>query len=644
MRNLFIAIVYLALLAPAASAPISAAEDAAKKPEAADAAASAQTGPVTLPKDIVWETDNDEPLIGSEKAIRGGTLNVSTSSYPLTFRLMGPNSNDSFASWNRQFTIAFSLVGQHPVTDKFIPMLATHWSIQKDQKTVYYKLDPDAKWSDGKPITADDYVFTLEMMKSKFIVDPFMNTYSEQYFQSVDKIDDYTLRIVGKRASWRPLFDYGLFPMPRHATVLDDTWVTRTQNQPPLAIGPYVISKWERGESVTFQRLPNWWGDKKRYFIGQFNFDQIHLRVIPTDRELDYIRLGEIDLLQESSVKNWHESYDFPAVTNGWLHRARVFVDMPSGIGGFIMNTEAPIFQNKDFRTAMHYLLDFERLNRNLWYSEYYRINSFFEGTEFANPEVKARPFDPAKAREYLERAGYHRPATVANQSTWAKLRNVAYGLLFTRTDEDDILVNDRGEKATFTLIYLYKVLEHEMTVIQQDFRRAGVDMRLQLLEPGAAFQRALERKYQMTFLNMTSGLYPDPRQYLHTDFKRAKNNNDFWGFGTKEVDDLIKTYEESLDPPTRLEAMHRIDQIVHDEAFYVPFRTAPFIRLVYWDYIQFPEFYMPRRTQQYMDWLVYWIDPAKKAALEEAKRTNKVYPIDQDLDKDFYNVRKRFQ
>ncbi len=204
--------------------------------------------------------------------------------------------------------------------------------------------------------------------------------------------------------------------------------------------------------------------------------------------------------------------------------------------------------------------------------------------------------------------------------------------------------VNDRGEKATFTLLYLYKALEHEMTVIQQDFRRAGVDMRLQLLEPGAAFQRALERKYEMTFLNMTSGLYPDPRQYLHTDFKNSKNNNDFWGFGTKEVDDLIKTYEENLDPKARLEAMHRIDEIVHDEAFYIPFRTAPFIRLVYWDYVQFPEFYMPRRTQQYMDWMVYWLDPAKKAALDEAKRTNKAYPVDTDLDKDFYNVRKRFQ
>ncbi|HEY4264315.1 MAG TPA: ABC transporter substrate-binding protein [Micropepsaceae bacterium] len=612
--------------------------------ESGKISAPAPAGPALLPKDIVWETANDEPPIGSDKAMRGGTLNLSISSYPLTFRLYGPNNNDSFATWNRAFTIGFSLVQMHPVNDKFLPMLATQWAVEKDQKTLYFKLDPDARWSDGKPITAGDYVFAWKMLQSKFIVDPFANTYMKEYFASVDKIDDYTLRIVGTRPSWRPLYDYNFSPMPAHAIVLDENWVTRTNNQFPVAVGPYVISGVVRGESVTFKRLPNWWGDKKRYFIGLYNFDEIHLRVIPTDRELDYLRQGELDMMAEPSVKNWHEVYTFPAVTNGWIRRARVFVDTPTGVNGFQMNLEAPVFQNKDFRTAMQYLVNFDRLNKNLWYGEYFRVNSFFEGTIFANPDVKARPFDPAKAREYLERAGYRRPDSVRNQGVWAQLRNVAYGLLFTRSDTDDILVNDKGEKASFTLMYLYKALENEMTVIQQDFRRAGVDMRLQLLEPGAAFQRMLERKFEMGFVNMTSGYYPDPRQYLHTDFKNSKNNNDFWGFGTKEVDDLIGVYEKDLDPKARMDAMHRIDQIIHDEAFTIPFRTAPFIRLVYWDYVQFPDFYLPLRTQQYMDYMVYWIDPAKKAALEEAMKTGKTYPVDTNMDQDYYGVRKKFQ
>ena len=108
------------------------------------------------------------------------------------------------------------------------------------------------------------------------------------------------------------------------------------------------------------------------------------------------------------------------------------------------------------------------------------------------------------------------------HQGMLAKLRNVAYGLLFTRSDTDDILVNDKGQKASFSLIYASKNSESALTIIQQDFRRAGVDMRLQLLEPGTMFEHALERKYETAYFRMSSGLYPDPRQYLGTEFKNT--------------------------------------------------------------------------------------------------------------------------
>ncbi len=638
MKKLIAALLFLGLFAADSDAPSLAADAAAP-------AATTATEPVTLPKDIIWETDNDEPLIGSEKAMRGGRFNVAIGAYPLTFRLMGPNNNDFFANWNRQFTMAFTLVSMHPVTDKFIPMMATHWSVQKDQKTIYFKLDPDAKFSDGHPVTADDYVFTWKMMQSKFIVDPFYNSYAERYFQSVDKIDDHTLRVVGTRPSWRPLVDYGaLFPTPAHATVLDDTWVERTTNQFQVAVGPYVVSQVERGQSVTFKRVPNWWGDKKRYFIGQFNFDEIQLKVISPERELDYLRLGELDMMQEATARSWNENYTFPAVTNGWLRRARIFVDLPSGISGLHMNLEAPIFQNKEFRTALQYLFNFERLNRNLMYDSYFRKISFFDGTEFANPDIQSYAFSSEKAREHLEKAGYRRPDTIGNRNLLTQIRNAAYGLIFTRTDTDDILVNDKGEKASFTLTYAAKGLERHLTVMQQDFRRAGIEVRLQLLEPGTAFQRARERKFEMVNLGMTSGLFPEPRQFLHTESKNAKNNNDFWGFGTPEVDELIKPYEENLDADTRRAAMRKIDRIVHDEAFYIPFWDAPYLRLVFWDYVQFPEFYLPKRTQQYLDWMVYWVDPAKKAALEDAMKAGKAYEADTELDKDFYKVRDKFK
>ena len=601
--------------------------------------------PVTLPDPIEWMTNNDDPLIGSPDAIRGGAFNYMISAYPLTFRLMGPNSNNSFAAWNRAFAI-LGLVGQHPVTGNFIPVLATHWSIQDDQRTIYFRLDPDAHFSDGEPVTADDYVFTWRMMQSQHIVDPFYNSLAERYYESVDKVDDYTLRIVGTRSSWRPLVDYaGLWPTPSHAVVLDEDWVSRTTNEYQIVVGPYVVSDVARGESVTFERIDDWWGDGKRYFIGQYNFDRINLRVIQPERSLDYFRLGELDLNLENTSRTWNEEYTFEAVRKGWVRRARVFLDTPSGVYGLHMNTEAPIFQNKDFRKAMQYLFNFERLNENLMFGEYFRQVSFFQGTEYANPDIEPYAFNAVLAREYLTRAGYRRPDELRSRNFLGGVWNAVRGLIFTRSNTDDVLVNEQGQKASFTVIYGQQGLGRHLTVMQQEFRRAGVDMRLQLLEPGTAFERGIERKYEMTMTGRTTSFYPEPRQYLHSKFKATTNNNNIWGFGTDEVDGLIEIYEEDLDAAARREAMHRIDEIVHEEAFYIPFWDAPYSRLVYWDYIQFPEFYLPRRNQtlNITDWMVYWIDPEKRAALEEAMARGEAFPLDEELDKDFYGIRERF-
>tara|TARA_B100001013_G_scaffold299496_1_gene200635 strand:- start:360 stop:2258 length:1899 start_codon:yes stop_codon:yes gene_type:complete len=599
--------------------------------------------PVTLPDGIVWETNNEDPLIGSPAAIRGGTFNYPLGAYPLTFRLVGPNSNDAFAGWNRAFTMAFGLVGRHPVTDNFIPMMATHWSVQEDQRTVYFRLDPDARFSDGESVTAEDYVFTWRMMQSEYIVDPFYNSYAAQYYESVDRIDDYTLRIVGTRPSWRPLPDYaGLWPTPSHAVVLDEDWVSRTTNEFQVAVGPYVVSDVARGESVTFERVDDWWGDEKRYFIGQYNFDQIALRVIQPERSLDYLRLGELDMITENTARTWNEEYTFEAVRNGWLKRARVFVENPSGIYGLHMNLEAPIFRNKDFRKAMQHLFNFERLNRNLMFNEYFKQISFFEGTEYANPDLEPYTFDPVLAREYLERAGYRPPDDTRNGSFLRGVWNALRGVIVTRSHTDGVLVNERGEPASFTVTYGSQGLTRHLTVMQQEYRRAGVDMRLQLLEPGTAFERGLERKYEMTLTNRTAGLYPAPRQYLHTEFQRETNNNDIWGFGTEEVDQLIRIYEEDLDFENRLDAVHRIDEIVSEEAFYIPFWMAPYIRIVHWDYLQFPEFYLPRRTQSITDWMVYWIDPERRATLEEAIANGEAIELDGEIDKDYYGIRER--
>ncbi|MEO8377532.1 MAG: extracellular solute-binding protein, partial [Candidatus Sumerlaeota bacterium] len=486
---------------------------------------------------LKWETDNEEPLIGSEKAVRGGIFNDILGAYPLTFRIYGPNSNDAFANWSREYSADFGLVDRHPTTDKFIPMLATHWSVQDDHKTIYFKLDPDARWSDGEPITADDYVFAAEFRRSPLIVDPFQNAYMENYFESVEKIDDYTLKIVGKKESWRPLYDYNFSPIPKHATKLDANWPERENYAPPVVPGPYVLSSFKQGERIEFTRIPNWWGDNKRYFTGMFNPDKINLRVIESpDLQFDLFKKHELDILNVSRARQWETEMDFDAISNGYVHRKRIFTDAPQGLSGIIFNLQNPMFANKDFRKGLQYLFNFEELNKNLMFNSYYRQYSMFTGTEFENHSLKGYPFDPKKAREYLAKAGYDKRGS------------------------DGILENAKGEKARFTLLYNSKSLESHLTVVKNAYRKGGVDITLQLLEGGASFNKLLERAYDASLLSMTADVYPDPHQYFSSEFKTKKQNNNFWGFGDPEVDKLIDVYRFDMDASKRMDAMAQLD------------------------------------------------------------------------------------
>ncbi len=579
----------------------------------ASAAAIACEGPAS----IAWETNLDEPLLGDPAAPKGGTFNYFIQAYPLTFRLFGPNSNDAFAAWNRAYSMNFTLVMRHPTTDKYIPWMATHWSIAPDRKTVYFKLDPDARFSDGTPIKAADYVYCYELMRSKEIVDPYYNNYAESYFASVEAIDDLTLKIVGAQESWRPLDDFAvLWPVPRHVEKLGPNWTTEANNRWQVVPGPYVVSEAVPGERVVFTRLKDWWGRDKRYFRGMYNVDRIVLKVVPLANIFDYFKKREIAFLTVVSAKMWATELEFDAIKKGWVHRKQEYLENPQGVSGLHMNPATPFFASKDVRKAMQHLFPFEILNSKLMYDSYVRQVSAFEGTEYANRSLKPYEYSPKKAQEYLEKAGY------------------------ATRGADGILVNAKGERASFTLTYGNKLMEPHLTIIQQIFKKGGVEANLNLLEPATAFNRGTERKYEMITAARTANFYPSPYQYFHSDFAKKTSNNNLWGFGREDTDKLVDTYRFNMDKSARIAAMHALDAIVQDEAFYIPFWTAPYLRFMYWDDMCFPATFFPKRTMQMLDWQVFWVDPARTARLEEAMRAGASLGEDVQVEVDPHTIK----
>ena len=234
---------------------------------------------VKLPEDIKWVTNSIDPVFASLDAKKGGTLHSALMSFPLTFRVVGPDSNSSFRS--AILSNQLGLIGIHPNTENIIPELATHWAFAKDKKTMYFRLNKKARWSDGKPVTADDFAYTLEFMRSKHIVAPWYNDYYTNEIEKVVVYDDYTLAVVATKAQPDLHLRIGLNPTPRHFYgELDNEFVNKYNWKIVPNTGPYQISDFQKGKLLKFKRKQEWWATNLYYFKNRFNVDKMIVTVV----------------------------------------------------------------------------------------------------------------------------------------------------------------------------------------------------------------------------------------------------------------------------------------------------------------------------------------------------------------------------
>jgi len=221
-----------------------------------------------LPVNIKWLTNEADLLFSSKKAIKGGVFHSAILSFPMTFRVVGPDSNGSFRS--AILDNQLSLFNIHPNSDNIIPELATHWAFDDDKKTMYFKLDKDARWSDGTAVTAWDYVYNLKFHRSQHIIAPWYNDYYTKEIEKVIVYDDYTIGVKSTKAVPDLHLKLGISPVPSHYYgTLDDTFVQKYNWQIAPNTGAYQISEFKKGKFIKFKRKKDWWGKDKKYFKNQ---------------------------------------------------------------------------------------------------------------------------------------------------------------------------------------------------------------------------------------------------------------------------------------------------------------------------------------------------------------------------------------
>ncbi|MBA3028914.1 MAG: ABC transporter substrate-binding protein [Desulfobacteraceae bacterium] len=530
-----------------------------------------------LPEEIEWLTNDSDPVFGSPKAIKGGTLHETVLSFPMTLRLVGPDSNGSFAGVLRSNQL--SLIGIHPNTLNIVPELATHWAYGKDKKTMYFKLNEKARWSDGQPVTANDYAYTLEFMRSKYIVAPWYNDYYTKEIDRVIVYDDYTLAVVGTKAEPDLYLKLGMAPTPRHFFgELNADFVKKYNWEIEPNTGPYQIEKFEKGKNLRLKRKQDWWAADLTYFKNRFNVDEVIFEVVrDTNIQWEYFKKARLDSFGMTIPQYWHEKSDTGVVNKGYVHKIWFYNDTQRSAQGLWLNQDREIFKDPDVRYAFAHAMNIEKVIEQVLRNDYERLESGFVGYgPYSNNTIRARRYDLEKVKELMTASGWHR----GNDGIWEK-----------------------GDQR-FSVEVVYTVDEHtaRLVVLKEEAKKAGVELNLQKLDASASFKKVLEKKHDVAWMGWSTSLRPQFWEHFHSINAHKPQTNNITNTDDPEMDKLIDAHRNSLDEKERITLSLKIQEKIHEIGCFVPTFMVPYVREGYWRWWRLPDVPGTKQTESLFD------------------------------------------
>lgn len=576
----------------------------------------------TLPAGLKWETNDTDPEYADPNAKKGGTLRTYEASFPLALRTVGPDSNGSFRNYllgNQMSPTYF-----HPNTRKPIPGIATHWAYGADNKTIYFKINPKAVWSDGVPVTSMDFAFALEFNRSKHIVAPWYNEYYTEKFDKVLVFDDKTFAVVGKeKRGKRDMHYYFAFsPRPKHFHKLDENWVKDYSWKVEPNTGPYQIARVEKGKEIVFERKKDWWAKDNRFYRNRYNVDRVVSTVIRDPNiAYEHFKKGQLDGFTVTIPQFWHEKAKGEVFDKGYVHKLWFYADRPLPEYGMWLNQDVELFKDKDVRLGFQHAINIDKVLKTVLRGDYMRLNANNEGYgAMTNKTIKARPFDLKLADEHFAKAG------------WG-----------TR-GPDGIRVKN-GQRLTARVTYGTPTHTERLVVIKEEAKKAGVELTLQLLDTNASFKTMLEKKHEIAYSGWGEQDKPEYWGQYHSKNAHKPQNNNFSNTDEPELDKLIDAYRTEFDEDKQAEYSRAIQKRIWDGAAYIPTWKVPYFRIAYWRWMKWPK---PPAAKTSDDpiayWLqesdewdgLYWIDEDAKKETLEAMKSGKTFPPVNLVDKTY--------
>jgi microcin C transport system substrate-binding protein len=467
-----------------------------------------------------------------------------------------------------------------------------------DKKSIIFDLKEGAKWHDGKPIVADDVVFTFNTLIEKG--KPFYSAYYSD-IESVEKLGEKRVRFNFKNADNRELpFIIGdLAILPKHfyeGKDFNDSFI----DDFPLGSGAYKVKEVDAGRSVTYERVDNYWAKDLPFAVGLNNFDEIKYDYYrDATVAVEAFKSGEYDIRQENIARIWANSYNIPKVESGEIIKEEIPHQLPTGMQSFSFNLRREKFQDIKVREALGLAFDFEWTNKTLFYNSYDRTRSYFSNTIY---EAKGTPSE--QELEILNKYKDKIPASVFEEEYQPPVTdgsgNNRQNLIKAKKLLEEAgwvvkngkLQNDKGEVFQIEFLINTNAFERVIEPYIKNLNRLGVQSTMRLVDPTQYIKRNEDFDFDVIVRSFGSGMIPGNELYNYWHSSRADINGSGNLSGVKNpvVDELVDKVIKSQTQDDLINNTKALDRVLQHNLYVVPHWNLQKFRLIYWNKFDKPE------------------------------------------------------
>ncbi len=525
-------------------------------------------------------------------------------------------------------------------------LLAERIVLAADRRSITYTLNPLARFSDGQPVTADDVVFSFNLIHDPEYIPALRMYYAD--VAAATRVDARTVTFTFKTFNQELPLICGQLPiLPRHVYGVEGKAFGRDFDDLAIGSGPYVVEAFDRSQHSTYRRNPQYWGRDLAVNQGRYNFDRIVFKVfldpIPAREAL---KGGLVDLDYVNSARDWALEFNGPYVQKHYLVKAAIPHCRVAGMQAFVFNLRRPLFQDIRVRKAIGAVLDFEDMNQNLFYGSYTRQLCFFDN----NHEMMSRGPATGRERDWLQelRAKFNRPA---EQAFPVRKEALACGPRLPGQQPDGTLL-PIADRITAANLYLDQLgwrydprrgvrcrgdqeLRFDILLYSPSWQRVanplierlaeiGIRAAYRLVQPAEYMDRLRTCDFDLVVSSFRQSLSPgnEQRDMWTTAAADQPGTRNVMGLRNPAVDEVVDRLIAARTRQELVTAVHVLDRLLCAEHFVISHWHIPYDRAVYWNRLCRPARYADKLLllDNVFNW--WWYDAARAARLEAAMRS----------------------